>query len=90
MVKWTPEQKRAIEERDANILVAAAAGSGKTAVLVERIIQRILDEEEQLNIDEMLIATFTNAAAEEMRQRIGLALDKALQENPASYHLPGG
>lgn len=87
MVKWTPEQKRAIEERDANILVAAAAGSGKTAVLVERIIQRILDEEEQLNIDEMLIATFTNAAAEEMRQRIGLALDKALQENPASYHL---
>lgn len=87
MVKWTPEQQRAIDERNSNILVAAAAGSGKTAVLVERIIQRILDENEKLNIDEMLIATFTNAAAEEMRQRIGLALDQALQENPTSYHL---
>src|SRR5690625_430558 len=87
MVKWTPEQQQAIDKRNCNILVAAAAGSGKTAVLVERIIQQIIDENEAMNIDEMLIATFTNAAAEEMRQRIGAALEKALHDNPTSYHL---
>lgn len=86
-MKWTPEQERAIYEKDNNILVAAAAGSGKTAVLVERIIEKILDENEPTNIDELLVATFTNAAAEEMRQRIGVALEKALQDNPSSYHL---
>src|SRR5699024_9489732 len=87
MVKWTPEQQQAIYEKNNNILVAAAAGSGKTAVLVERIIEKILDENDPINIDELLVATFTNAAAEEMRQRIGAALENALHENPTSYHL---
>lgn len=87
MVQWTPEQEEAIYEKNKNILVAAAAGSGKTAVLVERIIERILDEKDPVNIDELLVVTFTNAAAEEMRQRIGEALDQALQEDPTSYHL---
>lgn len=87
MVQWTPEQREAIYEKNNNILVAAAAGSGKTAVLVERIIEKILDESDPINIDELLVATFTNAAAEEMRQRIGEALDEALQQNPTSYHL---
>lgn len=87
MVRWTKEQQMAIDTRDTNILVAAAAGSGKTAVLVERIIQRILDEDDPLDIDQLLVATFTNAAAEEMRSRIGLALEKAIQENPTSRHL---
>lgn len=87
MVQWTPEQQRAIYEKNQNILVAAAAGSGKTAVLVERIIEKILDEQEPINIDELLVATFTNAAAEEMRQRIGKALEQALEDNPTSYHL---
>src|SRR5699024_2174876 len=86
-MKWTPEQERAIYEKDNNILVAAAAGSGKTAVLVERIIEKILDENEPTNIDELLVATFTNAAAEEMSQRIGQALEKALKNDPTSYHL---
>src|SRR5690625_3350811 len=86
-MKWTTEQQRAITTKGNNILVAAAAGSGKTAVLVERIIQKIIDEQEQLNIDELLVATFTNAAAEEMRQRIGLALEQALKNNPTSYHI---
>lgn len=87
MVNWTPEQEQAIYEKDNNILVAAAAGSGKTAVLVERIIEKILDEQDPVDIDELLVATFTNAAAEEMSQRIAAALEGALDENPTSYHL---
>lgn len=87
MTQWTEEQQLAIESRDANILVAAAAGSGKTAVLVERIIQQLLDEENPLNIDEILVATFTNAAAEEMRNRIAAALESEMKENPHSTHL---
>ena len=65
---WTPQQKLAITSRDKNLLVAAAAGSGKTAVLVERIIQMILDG--NLDVDKMLVVTFTNPAAQEMRSRI--------------------
>ncbi|HLT54625.1 MAG TPA: UvrD-helicase domain-containing protein, partial [Bacillota bacterium] len=87
MVKWTKEQEDAIYTEGRDILVAAAAGSGKTAVLVERIIQKLLREENPLNIDELLVVTFTNAAAQEMRNRVGLALDKALKENPGSLHL---
>ncbi len=78
MPRWTQEQKEAIESRQANLLVSAAAGSGKTAVLVERIIQLIL--EDQTDIDRLLIVTFTNAAAGEMRERILAALVKALEE----------
>jgi ATP-dependent helicase/nuclease subunit A len=66
MVMWTNDQKSAIDARNSNLLVAAAAGSGKTAVLVERIIQMIIKD--QINIDKLLIVTFTNAAAVEMRE----------------------
>jgi ATP-dependent helicase/nuclease subunit A len=86
MPKWTVEQQAAIDARDCNLLVAAAAGSGKTAVLVERILQLILKDEAEL--DRLLVVTFTNAAAGEMRERIGAALMKALDENRGdSRHL---
>ncbi len=74
--KWTTQQKEAIDARGSDILVSAAAGSGKTAVLVERIIQRITAEEEPLDIDRLLVVTFTKAAAAEMSQRIGAAITK--------------
>ena len=68
--KWTAEQLKAIEERNKDILVSAAAGSGKTAVLVERIIKIITDKENPVDIDRLLVLTFTKAAASEMRERI--------------------
>ena len=80
--KWTNEQLQAIETRRCNLLVAAAAGSGKTAVLVERIIRIITDEENPVDIDKLLVVTFTSAAASEMRERIGDAISKKLDENP--------
>ncbi|MBE7048044.1 MAG: helicase-exonuclease AddAB subunit AddA [Ruminococcaceae bacterium] len=80
--EWTKAQSAAIETRGADILVSAAAGSGKTAVLVERIIQRITDRENPVDLDRLLVVTFTNAAASEMRQRIGDALSKKLEEEP--------
>ena len=61
-VKWTKQQQQVIDLRDRNILVSAAAGSGKTAVLVERIITMLTDEEHPVNVDELLIVTFTEAA----------------------------
>lgn len=84
-VKWTNEQLQAIQEKGSNILVAAAAGSGKTAVLVERIIHKIIDE--QMDIDKMLVVTFTNAAASEMRERILEAIYKKLEQTPENVHL---
>lgn len=84
-VSWTKEQKQAIEEKGTNLLVAAAAGSGKTAVLVERIIHKIIDE--KMNIDKMLVVTFTNAAASEMRERILDAIYKKIEENPEDIHM---
>ncbi|GGF15795.1 ATP-dependent helicase/nuclease subunit A [Halobacillus andaensis] len=87
MVSWTKEQERAIYTQGKNILVSAAAGSGKTAVLVERIIQKLLNKEAPVNIDSLLVVTFTNAAAQEMRNRVGLALSKSLESNPESRHL---
>jgi len=85
--RWTDEQWAAITADGSNLLVAAAAGSGKTAVLVERIISRIADEERPLDVDAMLVATFTKAAAAEMKERIRHALDEALEHNPDSKHL---
>lgn len=85
--KWTDDQWKAIFAKDQDVLVAAAAGSGKTAVLVERIIQRIIAETDPLDVDQMLVVTFTNAAAAEMRARIGEALTKAISERPDSAHL---
>ena len=79
-VKWTDEQKQAIYEKDSNILVAAAAGSGKTAVLVERIINKIINE--KIDIDKLLVVTFTNAAASEMRERVLNAIYKKIEEEP--------
>ncbi|WP_297435944.1 helicase-exonuclease AddAB subunit AddA [uncultured Clostridium sp.] len=81
---WTDEQKQAIYTRDCNLLVAAAAGSGKTAVLVERIIKMLTEGEALVDIDKLLVVTFTNAAAAEMRERIGDAISKALEEKPDS------
>lgn len=85
--RWTDEQWQAITRRGGNVLVSAAAGSGKTSVLVERIIQRVLDTDDPIGVDQLLVVTFTNAAAAEMRNRIGEALRKALQDNPKSAHL---
>ncbi len=78
MPKWTAEQQAAIDARDCNLLVAAAAGSGKTAVLVERILQLIIKD--GVDLDRLLVVTFTNAAAGEMRERIGSALVKAIDD----------
>src|SRR5699024_5349560 len=87
MVSWTREQEEAIYTDGRDVLVSAAAGSGKTAVLVERIIQKLLREENPVDIDSLLVVTFTNAAAQEMRNRVGLALEQTLAENPSSNHL---
>ena len=86
-VKWTEEQQKVIDLRDRNILVSAAAGSGKTAVLVERIIQRLTDERDPVDVDKLLIVTFTEAAAAEMKERIGAAIEKKLSERPGDTHL---
>lgn len=85
--KWTGEQLRAITERDCSLLVAAAAGAGKTAVLVERIIRRITDAENPVDIDRLLVVTFTNAAAAEMKERIADAISAALEGKPGSKNI---
>ncbi|VYU59924.1 helicase-exonuclease AddAB subunit AddA [Clostridium paraputrificum] len=85
--KWTEEQQKAIETRKCNLLIAAAAGSGKTAVLVERIIRIITNEESPVDIDRLLVVTFTSAAASEMRERIASAITKALEKIPNSRNL---
>ncbi len=84
-VKWTKEQQDAIYEKGSNILVAAAAGSGKTAVLVERIINKIIQE--KIDIDKLLVVTFTNSAAAEMRERVLNAIYKKLEEEPENENL---
>ena len=86
-VTFTKEQQQVIDLRDRNILVSAAAGSGKTAVLVERIITRLTKDEKPLNVDELLIVTFTEAAASEMKERIHGAIEKALEAEPDNIHL---
>ncbi|MCM1493704.1 MAG: helicase-exonuclease AddAB subunit AddA [Muribaculaceae bacterium] len=86
-VAWTKEQQKVIEYRNRDILVSAAAGSGKTAVLVERIIKRITDRTDPIDIDRLLVVTFTKAAAAEMRERIGAAIEKAGEADPENFHL---
>ncbi len=86
-VQWTEEQQKVIDLRERNILVSAAAGSGKTAVLVERIIQRLMDKVRPLDVDKLLIVTFTDAAAAEMKERIRNAIENALEEEPENVHL---
>ena len=84
---WTEEQKKVITTRGRNILVSAAAGSGKTAVLVARILSRITDAEDPVDLDRLLIVTFTKAAAGEMRERIVRAIAEARREQPDNEHL---
>ena len=95
-VKWTEEQEKVIRLRNRNILVSAAAGSGKTAVLVERIlslitVERIITmltkDDPPMDVDRLLIVTFTEAAASEMKERIRLAIEKKLMEYPDNEHL---
>lgn len=89
-ISWTEEQRKVIETRGRNVLVSAAAGSGKTAVLVERILSLVCGDEKgekPLDVDRLLVVTFTNAAAAEMRERVGLALEKRLEEDPENVHL---
>ena len=86
-MNWTREQRQVIDLRDCNILVSAAAGSGKTAVLIQRILSRIMDTREPVDVDEFLIVTFTKAAAAQMKERLTQALEQALAEDPDNEHL---
>ena len=86
-VTFTKEQQETIDARNASILVSAAAGSGKTAVLVERIIQMVKDPVHPVDIDRLLVVTFTSAAAAQMRERISQALSDAVDEHPENAHL---
>ncbi|MDD6069896.1 MAG: UvrD-helicase domain-containing protein, partial [Clostridiales bacterium] len=85
-MNWTADQKKIIDARDCNLLVSAAAGSGKTAVLVERIIQMISDNDKPIDIDQLLVVTFTKAAAAQMREKIAKAIEKMLERDPANEH----
>ena len=86
-VNWTEEQKKVIESRNRNLLVSAAAGSGKTAVLVERIIHMITDKDNPVDVDKLLVVTFTKAAAAEMKERIRNAIEQKLSEEPWNRNL---
>ena len=86
-VKWTSEQQKVIDLRDRDILVSAAAGSGKTAVLVERIVNRICVDNPPVDIDRMLVVTFTKAAAAEMRERVSRAIDSLKEQKPDDENL---
>lgn len=86
-VKWTKEQRQVIDSRNTNLLVSAAAGSGKTAVLIERIIELVLDEKNPIDINKLLVVTFTKLAASEMRERVSKAIEKKLEENQENEHL---
>ncbi|WP_391209776.1 helicase-exonuclease AddAB subunit AddA [Psychrobacillus sp. L4] len=84
---WTPAQWKAIWASGSDVLVSAAAGSGKTAVLIDRLIQKVIAKDNPINVDELLVVTFTNASAAEMRHRMGEALEKAIALDPSSAHL---
>ena len=85
--KWTTEQEQAISLRNRNLLVSAAAGSGKTAVLVERIVRLLLNKENPTNVENLLVVTFTEAAAAEMKERVRLAIEGHLEKEPDNEHL---
>lgn len=86
-MEYTIDQQKVIRLHHRNLLVSAAAGSGKTAVLVERIVQMLLQKEHPVDIDRLLVVTFTKAAAAEMRERISIAIEKQLTEQPENEHL---
>ena len=85
--QWTDSQKNAIESKNGTVLVSAAAGSGKTAVLVERVIQRVTDANNPVNIENLLVVTFTKAAAAEMKERISKRLSELIKEQPQNQYL---
>lgn len=87
MPKWTKAQQQAIDSRNGTILVSAAAGSGKTTVLVERVIQRLTDTHNPCSADRLLIVTFTKAATAQMKEKIAAALDKCIEQDPENAHL---
>ena len=86
-INFTPAQQKVLDARDHNILVSAAAGSGKTAVLVERIVRLVSEGDHPADIDRLLVVTFTRAAAAQMRERIGQAISARLREDPGNTHL---
>ena len=86
-MKWTDDQQKAIDGRKGTLLVSAAAGSGKTAVLVERVIRRICDSENPCGVENLLIVTFTKAAAAQMKEKIEAAISKKIAENPSDKRL---
>ena len=86
-IAFTEKQQQVIDERNCNLLVSAAAGSGKTAVLVERIVKMICDKEHPVDIDRLLVVTFTSAAAAEMRERVSNAINDRLASDPENEHL---
>ncbi|KXH79756.1 helicase-exonuclease AddAB subunit AddA [Sporosarcina sp. HYO08] len=86
-VTFTDDQWKAIWAKGKDILVSAAAGSGKTKVLITRMIEKVLDEKNPIDVDELLVVTFTNAAAAEMRHRMAEALEEAIAQKPSSVHL---
>ena len=86
-VTWTDQQQQVIDLRNRNLLVSAAAGSGKTAVLVERIIKKVLDPDHPVDIDHLLVVTFTKAAAAEMRERVAKAIEARMDEEKDNAYL---
>lgn len=87
MRQWTSEQRQCIEARGGTLLVSAAAGSGKTSVLVERIVRRITDPADGTDVDRLLVVTFTKAAAAEMKQRLSAELSRLIAERPEDLRL---
>ena len=87
MPDWTREQRRVIDARNQNLLVSAGAGAGKTAVLVERMMNRMMDKEHPVDVDRFLLVTFTKAAAFEMRERIGETIENKMKEEVANDFL---
>ncbi len=85
--EWTPQQQTVIDDRGNNLIVSAAAGSGKTAVLVERVIKKITDEKNPADVDRLLVVTFTKAAAAEMKERLRAAIEARLEKNPDDEHM---
>ena len=86
-IKWTPEQEKAVTNRGSGILVSAAAGSGKTAVLVDRILSKVFDDENPIDIDRFLVVTFTKAAAAQMKEKLASKIEKKLLDNPDNENL---
>lgn len=86
-IQWTKDQEKIINARGADVLVSAAAGSGKTAVLVERIYQQIVDRDHPVNVDQFVVVTFTHAAAAQMQERLRERLEEAIEKNPENRHL---